>query len=278
MTSKIRVGRIGYSNILPVYHFLDQEEGSHLFEFVPAVPTQLNEMLAKGDVVAGPISAFSYAEHADQYYAMSDLSVSSRGPVGSIFLFAKRPMDDLNGKTVALTSTSASSVNLLKILLQEYCGVTPVYKTQPPHLHQMMESAEAALLIGDDALYWSLQDHPYTVYDLGAEWHRRTGHSMTFAIWAIRKDFVRQYPEHASVLHRMFLNSKRKGLAHLDQVIAEAIRLNGQNYDFWKSYFDKLIHDFAGNLVTGAEAYFEAAYHLGLLSRPVRIELWGANE
>ncbi|MFC4768920.1 menaquinone biosynthetic enzyme MqnA/MqnD family protein [Effusibacillus consociatus] len=276
--NKLRVGRIIYSNVLPVYHFIDATAESNGIEFVPAVPAELNRMLAKGEVVAGPISAFSYAEHADEYYALHDLSVSSRGPVGSIFLFSKRPMDDLDGHKVALTSTSATSVNLLKILLHTYCKSNPIYLTRPPHLDEMMEEAEAALLIGDDALYWSLQDHPYHVYDLGAEWHRRTGCSMTFAIWAVRRDFVRQAPDQARRLHRLLLESKQKGLSNMNAVISEAIRLNGQDYGFWKSYFDKLIHDFEGELVEGAETYFQEAYQLGLLPRPVKVELWGGEQ
>lgn len=278
MIEKIRIGRIKYSNMLPVYFFLDAVAERHGIELVPAVPTQLNRMLAEGEVVAGPISAFSYAEHAEQYYAYSGLSVSSRGPVGSIFLFSKRPMDDLHGRKVALPTTSASSVNLLKILLQKYCGCQPVYQTLPPHLSEMMKDAEAALLIGDDALYWSLQNHSYHVYDLGAEWHRRTGLPMTFAIWAVRRDFIREQPEQAKRLHKLFLESKRKGLAEIDRVIAEAVRLHGQGYEFWKSYFDKLVYDFKGDLVEGAETYFRAAWELGLLPQPVKVEMWGVEE
>ncbi|WP_018133235.1 menaquinone biosynthetic enzyme MqnA/MqnD family protein [Effusibacillus pohliae] len=278
MSERLRIGRIGYSNVLPVYHFLDAAAEAHGIEFVPAVPTELNRMLAAGEVVAGPISAFSYAEHADDYYALADLSVSSRGPVGSIFLFTKRPMDDLDGRVVALTSSSATSVNLLKILLQKYCKCTPSYVTLPPHLDDMMEQADAALLIGDDALSWSLQDHPYQVYDLGAEWHRRTGLPITFAIWAIRRDFVESRSEEARRLHRLFLDSKRKGLANLDRVIAAAIRLHGQDHDFWESYYAKLVYDLTGDLVTGAEFYFAAAYELGLLPRPVKVEMWGVEQ
>lgn len=278
MNRGLRVGRISYSNILPVFHFIDQEAHSHGIEFVTAVPSELNRMLANAEVVAGPISAFSYAEHADQYYAMSNLSVSSRGPVGSIFLFSKRPMDDLDGKTVALPTTSASSANLLKILLERYCGVKPHYITRPPHLRDMMQEAEATLLIGDDALYWSLQEHFYSVYDLGAEWFRRTGHSMTFAVWAVRREFIHEFPDDANRLHRLFLESKRRGLAHMDQVIAGAIREHGQTYEFWNSYFGKLIHDFKGDLVKGAEAYFQSAYEQELLPQPVKVELWGEGE
>lgn len=278
MNGQMRVGRINFSNVLPIFHFIDSAAEANNIQFVSAVPTGLNRMLANGEIVAGPISAFSYAQHADQYYCYSDLSVSSRGSVGSIFLFAKRPIDDLDGRVVALPTTSASSVNLLKILLHEYFQVQPRYVTRPPHLEQMMQEADAALLIGDDALYWSLQSYGYHVYDLGSEWHGRTGLPMTFAVWAVRRDFIEQYPEDAKRLHQLFVNSKLWGLAHLDQVIDRAIQLYGQNYSFWDAYFHKLIYDFKGDLLQGAETYFQAAFRQGLLPRPVKVELWGGEQ
>lgn len=274
----MQVGRINFSNVLPVFHFIDSEAEANGIHFVSAVPTELNRLLAEGEIVAGPISAFSYAQHADKYYCFSDLSISSRGPVGSIFLFAKRPIDDLHGRIVALPTTSASSVNLLKILLHEYFGVQPQYVTRPPYLENMMREADAALLIGDDALYWSLQNHPYHVYDLGSEWYGRTGLPMTFAVWAVRRDFIQQRPEDAGRLHQLFVNSKQRGLAHMDQVIDRAIQLYGQDHAFWDSYFHKLVYDFKGDLLQGAETYFEAAYRQGLLPRPVKVELWGVEQ
>lgn len=278
MTQPIRVGRINFSNVLPVFHFLDSEANSNGIQFVSAVPTELNRMLAAGEIVAGPISAFSYAEYADQYFCYADLSVSSRGPVGSIFLFSKRPIDDLQGRIVTLPTTSASSVNLLKILLHEYFGVRPAYITRPPHLEQMMQEADAALLIGDDALYWSLQKHPYHVYDLGSEWYGRTGLPMTFAVWAVRRDFIEERPADAKRLHQLFLRSKWQGLAKMNLVIDRAVELYGQDHAFWESYFHKLVYDFTGDLLLGAETYFQAAYRQGLLARPIKVEIWGGEQ
>jgi chorismate dehydratase len=278
MTQPMRVGRINFSNVLPVFHFIDSEAEANEIQFVSAVPTELNRMLAAGEIVAGPISAFSYAEYAEQYYCYADLSVSSRGSVGSIFLFSKRPIDDLHGRIVALPTTSASSVNLLKILLQEYFHVQPEYVTRQPHLEQMMQEADAALLIGDDALYWSLQKHPYHVYDLGSEWYGRTGLPMTFAVWAVRRDFIEQRLSDAKRLHQLFLRSKRQGLAKMDLVIDRAVELYGQDRAFWEGYFHKLIYDFTGDLLLGAETYFQAAYRQGLLARPIKVELWGGEQ
>lgn len=258
----LRIGQIKFTNALPICYFIDRSNPMH--EFWPGAPAELNRWLADGTIDAGLVSAFAYAELADDFVALRGLSVSSRGPVGSIFLFSKRPIEELSGCKVALTSHSASSTNLARILLGEI-GVQGVsFVTQEPDLLRMLEGAEAAVLIADHALFWSVQDHGLHMYDLGEEWNTRTGHSMTFAVCAVPRRLVEQDPEKVREIHRLFLEGKRKGLADLDAVIAEATRMMGQAEDFWRSYFGKLIYDLHEELAVGADAYFDAAYRHGL--------------
>jgi chorismate dehydratase len=271
----LRVGQIKYTNALPICHFLKKDDPD--IQYYPGAPSELNRWLVAGQVDVGLISAFAYAEHADEMVALRGLSISSRGPVGSIFFFSKRPMEELDGCTVALASISASSVNLLKILFAEI-GVKPVYITREPNLPEMLKEAEGALLIADQALYWSLQDHGCYVYDLGEEWFRRTGLNMTFAVCAVPKRLLKSNPEKVKKIHRFFLEGKRKGLANLDEVVREAQRMLGQSKSFWRSYFSKLIYDFNEELVEGANAFFAAAHRYGLLAKPAKVELWGDEE
>ncbi|MFD2168672.1 menaquinone biosynthetic enzyme MqnA/MqnD family protein [Tumebacillus lipolyticus] len=272
----VRIGHIKFTNALPICHFLDRSDPE--IEFLPGAPSELNAWLADGTVDAGLCSSFAYAYNADDYVALRGLSVSSRGPVGSIFFFSKRPLEELNGCVVALPTISASSSNLLRILLAE-AGITPSkYVTLEPDLPSMLEQAEAALLIADDALYWSVQDHGCHLYDLGEEWNVRTGHSMTFALCAIPKRLVRENPEKVRKIHRFFLEGKRKGLADMDAVIAEATRMLGQTEEFWRNYFNKLRYDLDEEWAVGANAYFDAAYRHGLIPKPAKVELWGDEE
>lgn len=270
---KQRIGQIKFTNALPICHFIDRSDLS--FEFWPGAPTELNRWLAEGAIDAGLISAFAYAESAGQYVALRGLSITSRGPVGSIFFFSKRPLEELSGCTVALTSHSASSNNLLKILLAEIGLRDLTYLTREPDLPKMLAEADAALLIADPALYWSVQDHKCYMYDLGEEWYRRTGHSMTFAVCAVPKRLVEENPEGVQKIHRLFLEGKRKGRDDLDAVIVAATEMLGQSEEFWRAYFAKLIYDFDEDLAVGANAFFEAAYRHGLLAAPAKIELWG---
>jgi chorismate dehydratase len=274
----LRIGQIIYTNTLPVYFYFDQERFQDRIDFIQQVPAQLNAAMARGEIDVGPISSFSYAEHASEYLVLPGLSVSAKGKVGSIFLFSKRPIEQLDGARIAMTNTSATSVNLLKIILTKFYGLDVRYETTPPNLEQMMKDADAALLIGDDALRAIRVDLPYHVYDLGELWHRFTGYSMTFALWTVRKQAIEQYRDLLLEVHAAFLASKEKTLRHLDRLVEYVLKHFGGTREDWFTYFKGLTHDFTYEQRVGLEHYYLCAAELGLLPSPVKVSLWDEAE
>lgn len=274
MQKSLRIGQILYTNVLPVYFYFDQERFEDRIDFIRQVPAQLNRAMARGEIDLGPISSFSYAEHASRYLALADLSVSAKGRVGSIFLFSKRPIEALDGARIALTNTSATSVNLLKIILQTFYGLHVSYVTQEPVLAEMMRDADGALLIGDDAIFAYRQGGPYHVYDLGELWHRFTGYTMTFALWAVRKEVIGEQADLLREVHEAFLASKEKTRQNLDPLVDYVHGQFGGEKEHWRQYFRGLVHDFRDEQRTGLEYYYRCAAELGLLPEPVTVSLW----
>lgn len=276
MIQLLRIGRINYSNVWPIFHFFDEAKFDGEVEFIPQVPSQLNKQMAEGLIDMGPISAFSYAEHADEYLLLPNLSVSAFGNVGSILLFLKKDLEDIKHKKIALANTSATSVNLLKIIMEEFLQGKPEYVVLPPQIDLMMENADAALLIGDEALLASRNEliiQKYKVIDLGAEWLERTNHWMTFAVWAVRKEFVEKEPELLSKVYNEFIQSKEKGKRFSNDIISEAIKSFGGTYLFWENYFNGLSHDFDKEQRKGLEHYFQLATKIGVLKNVPEIKL-----
>ncbi|MFC7442129.1 menaquinone biosynthetic enzyme MqnA/MqnD family protein [Laceyella putida] len=268
----IRIGKIAFTNILPIYHYLD-DRGLNV-EWVRQVPTLLNRNMALGKIDMGPISAFAYAEHAEDYVLMPDLSISAMGPVGSIFLFTKGcQLHELDGKTIALTNTSASSVALLQIILEKFAGVKPTYVTMPPSLEEMMSVADAALLIGDDAVMGKWNHPGYRLYDLGEEWMKQTGRSMTFAVWAVRRKIAESRKSELEELYHRFMRAKAEGRKNMRPAIEEAMRQLGGDPAFWQKYYDGLSYDFGEREKRGLETYFRYATDLGLLPANVEIRM-----
>ncbi|MGO0061008.1 menaquinone biosynthetic enzyme MqnA/MqnD family protein [Brevibacillus fluminis] len=274
MKKHLRIGQISYSNTLPVYLFFDQERFCDRIDFFQQVPAQLNREMAAGNIDVGPISSFSYGEHADDYFALPGLSVTADGKVRSIYLFSKRPIEELDGATVSLTNTSATSVNLLKIILQKFLGLQVSYKTEEPDLQTMMQHADACLLIGDDALLAYRNHKEYHVYDLAELWKNETGYPMTFAVWAVRKAAIEENAALLADVHAAFLASKTKSLEQFDRLIAGAIARYGGDAEGWDVYFRGLSYHFTEQDRKGLEHYFQCAYEMGLLPSPVKVTLW----
>ena len=106
----IRLGRISYANMAPVFHRLEYE-----VEEVVGVPTELNRLLIDGQIDIAPISSIEYARHADSLRLLPRLCVSSEGAVDSIQLVTRLPLGRV--RSVAVTPESATSVVLTRVLL-----------------------------------------------------------------------------------------------------------------------------------------------------------------
>lgn len=271
---RIQIGRIDYTNVWPAFFYFDEHAVADEVDMVHQVPSGLNQGMAEGRIDIAPISSFAYALHHDKLMLLPDLSVSAYGAVKSILLFHKKPLHELKKSRIALPNTSATSVHLLKIMLRYCFQADPDYFYAPPLLENMMKDADAALLIGDDAIYSSWKYENYEVTDLGELWRRWTGEWMSFAVWAVRKEAIDQQPDLVDRIHKAFLNSKQKSLQNLHPLAAKAQEKLGGNQTYWLDYFQNLSYDFNGLHSRGLSLYYQYAFEMGWLKQPVPIQIW----
>jgi chorismate dehydratase len=259
----IRVGRIDFVNSDPVYHGIETGEVEGDMRLVEGFPAALNGMLERGEVDIAPISSIEYARNSEEYYLLPDLSVSSRAEVGSVSLFSSVPAEDLDGATVALASTSATSVVLLKILLDEKYEVSPDYIVREPDAREMLSEADAGLVIGDHALLAARDDSiDAYLYDLGHEWREHTDERFVYAVWAVRNDVPR---EDALSVAEALQESKRAGYDSLDAIASELAESMGLNVEYAERYLRMLDHDFTPAHRRGLKKYYEKAERIGEL-------------
>jgi chorismate dehydratase len=191
-TQRLRIGRIPFANVFPIFHVLERDFDCSAYEFVDGVPSELNRMLREGTIDLSPSSSVEYLRNRDRYAFIPGISISSRGPVGSIFLFSRRPIEQLDGARIHVTSQSATSVALLRIILDRFYGLSCTYTVSGA---PESEEGDAFLLIGDDALAYhkwfrTMPPEGMWAYDLGDQWHRRTGLPFVFALWIVRKEVL----------------------------------------------------------------------------------------
>jgi chorismate dehydratase len=271
---KIRIGRIRFANVWPVFHFFDIQSLAPYAEIVSEVPTGLNRQLREGKIDVSAISAFAYGKDCSRYVLLPDLSVSSYGRVNSILLFLKRPFEQAIHGKIALPQTSETSINLLKIIVGKFYGAFPEYITTAPSLDLMLEQADAALLIGDDAIQADWSNRSYPRIDLGELWNRWTGHWMTYAVWAVRTEAAERWERELSFIHQAFMESKRLGTQRRSEIVQTGCRLLGGTAEYWENYFRQLTYDFGQPQRDGLQLYFRYANELGLIDHEVSIQLW----
>ncbi len=237
---KLRIGKISYANVFPIFYMLERVCDCSDFEIIEGVPSELNAMLRAGALDISPSSSVEYLRHPEIYTYIDGISISSRGPVGSVFLFSKKPIQKLSGQDIAVTAQSATSVALLEVLLRE-AGIENVRYLSAQRADLTM--ADAFLLIGDDALLYHLRTGAGSerfAYDLGEMWYQQHALPFVFALWIVRKalmshaagrDQLRQF---SANLH----TAKRASLARLAE-IAPASPLTekltaGEMLSYWK--------------------------------------------
>jgi len=237
----IRLGRISYVNMAPVFYRVDAT-----FDEVQGVPTELNRRLVAGEIDVAPISSIEYARHAASLRLLPRLCVSSEGAVESIQLVTKTPLERV--RVVAVTPESATSVVLTRVLFPDAVHVP------------LGEAAEAKLLIGDAALKSSFED-PTPHYDLGRLWLERTGLPMVFAVWAVRDPG----PAGLGELEDALVASVRLARAEPENLAYESSERYGYPPGFLARYFEKLRYRFGPRERAGLYTFLEMARDVGEL-------------
>jgi predicted solute-binding protein len=180
VVSPLRLGVVSYLNAAPTVHGL---AGDPRFQIVREVPSRIASLLHAGEIDLGLIPSIEYAE--GDYAIVPGIAIASRGPVRSVTLLHRGPLEHI--RRVAVDTSSRTSAALVRVLLRERLGRDPEYAPMPPDVPIMLNTADAALVIGDPALYY---EGDATALDLGAEWTRRTGRPFVYAFWAGRPGVV----------------------------------------------------------------------------------------
>jgi chorismate dehydratase len=187
-----------YLNSEVFYRHLPEES----CELVAMPPRAMAAAVDRGDLAAGPLPTAEVFRLGDAVRPLGNLGVASDGSANSVFLFSHLPVDKLNGKRIAVTTHTATSIQLLRVLFADLWNVSG---------HEFVrtdESHDAALWIGDPALERrSSGQYPYR-YDLGRSWKGLTGLPFVFAEWVIRADVPR---ERANQLERLVSQATQAG-------------------------------------------------------------------
>ena len=256
---KLKIGRIPYANLFPIFYMLEKNCECSAYEFVEGVPSVLNKMLRDGELDVSPASSIEYLRNKDIYDIIEGHSISSKGAIGSIFLFSKKPIQELEGKTISITSQTDTSVALLNIILQKFFDIKCELIA---HQNPNESGSDAFLLIGDDAMRHNaeLKSEPNCqqyVFDLGDIWYEKTGLPFVFALWIVRKDI----PEEKRTLLERFINDLNEAKASAFRSFPEIASSSPLKYFMTEheilSYWQKIDYDLTDEHKKGFDLFGE---------------------
>ena len=256
----IRIGSVPYLNEKPLTRwFSHTDEGrASGIEVVYAVPSQLARMLADGEIAAALVSSFEYFR-TPGYAIAPGVSISGQGDIESVRAFAKLPWRKV--ESLALDTSSLTSVALLKILLAEQLDSYPAFLHAAPDLDFMLAQADACLLIGDKGML--ANGEGLNIVDLGRGWRRLTGLPFVYAVWLGKPENIT--PQLVDAL----ATAKAWGLTQIDAIAAEEAERIGTTVRQCRHYLTEVMDYDLGEEHQEALALFGAkAYSQQLLPSP----------
>jgi predicted solute-binding protein len=173
---------VSYLNVRPLVYGLDDRAGVSLRFDVPSLCARL---LADGEIDLGMVPSITYLDRPGDRI-VPGVCIGSEGPVASVALFTRKPIDDV--RSIALDSSTRTSAMLTRILCSRFFGIAPAFVPHAPDLEGMLAGADAALLIGDPALFADASAHRALKIDLGAAWTSMTGLPFVWAFWSGRAE------------------------------------------------------------------------------------------
>ena len=261
---KIRISLVHYLNSAPLGWAFLHGPFRDQFEVLPSSPAVCADQLASGEVDIGLIPSIEY-QRIDHLQIIPDISIASLGEVRSILLIKSRGKQTI--RSVALDTSSRTSVALARILLQAKMKLHPEYVPHPPEPAAMLARCDAALVIGDPAL----QLHPenYDTTDLAEEWVQWQQRPFVFAFWACRNGVP--FP---SDLNAIFQEARDWGLERRDEIASVYAKSLNLSASFLEEYLlQNIDYNFGSGHQEGLKQFYRLANQEKLISglRDLRI-------
>ena len=273
-TPKVRLGRISFINVDPIYYGFEHQNISEDVQITSAPPSELNRMLASDMLDISSVSSAAYGIHHRKWLLLPGVSIACNGNVMSVLLVSRTPLESLHGKKVQASDESATAVRLMQLLFA-HRNITPILETRKIHMpSQVSPDAAAALVIGDAALHHDWSSEFEYVWDLGDLWARHANLPFVFAVWAVREEFAAAHPRRVSKIIELLESSKQMGFSNLDSVVASAAARLDIDPRIILRYFKNFCFDFNAPERSGLKAFFNDLSTTGIFPDKVSIRFF----
>jgi chorismate dehydratase len=266
---RLRISAISFLNTAPLMWDFEHGEAGRQFDISYTLPSACARSLAEGTADIGIIPAAAYTQTAG-LQVLPEVAIASRRAVRSILLVSKMPLDKV--RSVALDTSSMTSVALTKVLFEKWLGGGRTFTPMEPNVEKMLAGHDAGLVIGDPAL--KIDRSRYQTLDLAEEWIRYTGKPFVFAFWAVRGAALSE-ADPALDLAAIFRESRDHGLqpSSLDQIAREWAPRLGLSQAEVRSYLtENIYYRLDSGCLDGLHLFYRYAAEIGALPAPRELQ------
>jgi chorismate dehydratase len=258
MSFPFRLAASSYLNSAPlIWSFL---HGTHQgsVDFIEAVPAHCAQLLAETEVESALVPVIEY-QRIEGGLLVPDVCVGSQKEVLSVVLVSKnRRLENI--RTVALDQSSRTSATLVKVIFREFLEREPEWTTRKPNLEAMLETNDAALIIGDPGMAFPRKG--LNIWDMASLWKQYTGLGFVFAMWMVRDSSA----ERARVVD--FAGARDEGVAHIEEIVRSYQDKIPMRVEELRNYLtDNIVFKVDESMERGLRLYFELAFKHGLIER-----------
>lgn len=252
----IRLGAVAYLNARPLVYGLDARPELFSLRFDP--PSACAVLLHENAIDVGMIPAIEYCR-GPEYRIVPGMGIVSESTVASVALFTRVPLDRIT--SIAADTSSRTSNALLRILCADRFGIRPAFRPMAPDAAAMLQACDAALIIGDPALFLDPAVAGVEKIDLGEQWLSMTGLPFVWAFWAGRPGVMR--PDAVAVLTA----ARDAGVAAADEIAADYC--GSERAGLGRAYLrDNIQYVMADREIAGLREYYARAARHGLIEAP----------
>ena len=266
--NRIRLGAVGYLNARPLVYGLEHNDR---FDLRYDLPSECARLLHAHETDLGLIPSIEYLRGPSEYWMVPGPAVTSRGPVASVAIYTRREPRDI--RTIAMDTSSRTSVALATIMLRRRFGAAPEPAPMAPDLDAMLEQNDAALIIGDVALFLDHDASGATKIDLGEEWTAMTGLPFVYACWTGWPEAVRRHD--VTILQR----ARDAGMAQSNAVAAAYYPDDTPRQAAARRYLrDNIQYVLGGDEIEGLKAFYRYAGELDLVRFDGTLRFYDAED
>ena len=270
--SRLRIAAIGFLNPAPLMWDFEHpplaDSLARRYSIQYMMPSECAARLAAGTADIGliPIAALTTVAGLR---ILPGCTIASKDRVRSLLLVrrANKPLTEL--RTVAADTASRTTVAYARILFHKWDNPGIRFVPMAADLDTMLERADAAIIIGDPALFaleersnrFERTSEELVYHDLAHEWRTLTGLPFVSAVWAAAPGCAID-----DSITEDFIRSRDHGLANIDALVTEwAIRFPVPESTIRKYLTENIHYVLDDECIEGMKGFFRMAAETGVL-------------